>query len=324
MRALVTGATGFIGGRLVPRLVERGHRVTALVRSPDRAAGLREMGVTLAGGDITEPATLEGPMRKADAVFHLAAWYEMGVGDRTKMYQVNVRGTEHVLAAAREAGVGRIVHCSTVGALGAGPIGDIRSETSQHSGAFGSVYEETKWQAHQVARRAAADGAPVVIVMPGAVYGPGDPSVLGAMIRLYAKGWLIALPFQDSGFSWVHVDDVAEGIVLAHEKGRAGEEYVIGGANATVGDVFRQLAPLTGIRAPRFELPGWMLRASMPLSPVIARTLNAGPRIVQDALSSMRGSFMAFSTKAEAELGYRHRSIEEGMPETVEWFKENR
>ncbi|HEX9696666.1 MAG TPA: SDR family NAD(P)-dependent oxidoreductase [Actinomycetota bacterium] len=323
MRALVTGGTGFIGGRLVRRLVERGHDVTALVRSPDRAAGLKELGVTLAGGDVTEPATLEGPVRKADAVFHLAAWYEMGVTDRTKMYQVNVRGTEHVLKAAIEAGTPRIVHCSSVAALGGGPVGDILSETTRHSGSFGSVYEETKWQAHDVAARFAASGAPIVTVMPGAVYGPGDPSALGAMIRLYAKGWLIACPFQDGGFSWVHVDDAAEGMIAAYEKGRDGQEYVIGGENASIRDLFTQLAPITGIRAPRVEVPRWAIRASIPLSPLVGRFLGAGPRIVKDSLASMRGSWMAFSTKAETELGYRYRSIAEGMPETVEWFKEN-
>lgn len=323
MRALVTGGTGFIGGRLIRRLVERDHQVTALVRSPERAGELREIGVRLAGGDITEPATLEGPMRSADVVFHLAAWYQMGVADRTKMYQVNVRGTEHVLRAARDAGVERIVYCSTVGALGAGPVGDIRSETSEHPGSFGSVYEETKWQAHQVAMREAGAGIPIVTVMPGAVYGPGDPSLVGAIVRYYAKGWLVAAPFLDAGFSWVHVDDVAEGMALAEEKGRIGEQYVLGGDNASLRDLFARLEPLTGIRAPRFELPAWTMRAAAPLSPVVGKALGAGPRLVHDATGSMRGSFMAFSTKAETELGYRHRSIEDGMPETVEWFKEN-
>lgn len=323
MRAFVTGGTGFIGGALVRALTRAGHSVTALVRTPARAQQLKDLGVTLIAGDVTEPATLEGPMRKADAVFHLAAWYELGVSDRTKMYQVNVRGTEHVLAAARGAGVARIVHCSSVAALGAGPVGEIASETKIHSGAFGSVYEETKWQAHQVAARMAADGAPIVTVMPGAVYGLGDPSALGTMIRLYAKGWLPACPFQDTGFSWVHVDDLAAGILAAHDGGAAGQDYILGGENAPIRDVFAALEPATGIRAPRFEVPAWLMRAAIPISPLAGRLFRAGPRIVQDALASMRGSWMAFSTKAQLEFGYTYRGIADAMPETVEWFKEH-
>lgn len=120
MRAFVTEATGFIGGRLAARLVEHGWSVTALVRSPERAGGLRKRGVSLVGGDITEPATLAGPMRKADAVFHLAAWYQLGVPDRQGMYRVNVKGTENVIDAAARAGVERLLYCSTVGIYGAG------------------------------------------------------------------------------------------------------------------------------------------------------------------------------------------------------------
>lgn len=323
MRALVTGATGFIGGRLARTLTESGYRVTALVRSPDRATALRELGATLVAGDVTEPATLEGPMRRAEIVFHLAAWYQMGVADRAKMYQINVRGTEHVLDAASAAGVRRVVHCSSVAALGCHPTGDISSETSEHPGTFGSAYEETKWEAHRRAAAAAAAGAPVVIAMPGAVYGPGDTSVLGALLRFYAKGRLVACPFQDAGFSWVHVDDVAAGLVAAGEKGRDGEPYILGGENLSIRDLLRDLEPITGIRPPRFEVPSWLVRASRPLSPLIGRVVGAGPRIVADGIASMRGSWMAFSTKAERELGYAYRSVADGMPAAIDWFKEH-
>ncbi|MGH2830219.1 MAG: NAD-dependent epimerase/dehydratase family protein [Actinomycetota bacterium] len=323
MRAFVTGATGFIGGYLVRALVEGGHSVTALVRSPGRAAHLKDLGVTLAGGDVTEPSTLEGPMRLADTVFHLAAWYEIGAADRTRMYRVNVRGTEHVIAAARAAGIERIVYCSSVAVLGCRPIGDVATEQTAHPGSFGSIYEETKWQAHGRAMEQAAAGAPLVAVMPGAVYGPGDASVIGRLLRIYSKGWLVACPSQDSGFSWVHVADLADGIVAAAQKGRVGEAYVLGGENASIGDVFRALAPITGIRAPRFEVPRWLMRAGVPISPLVGKALGAGPRIVQEGLSAMSGSWMASSSKAEHELGYTFRGVAEAMAETVEWMKEN-
>ena len=129
MRAFVTGATGFIGGHVARRLVERGWQVTALARSPERTGALKELGITVVPGDVTEPATLQGPMAKADAVFHLAAWYQLGVSDRMKMVQINVIGTENVMDAAAEAGIEKIVYCSSVAALGTHQPGEIPDET---------------------------------------------------------------------------------------------------------------------------------------------------------------------------------------------------
>jgi len=323
VRAFVTGATGFIGGRVSRALVERGWTVTALARSPERTQSLRDIGVSVVPGDITEAATLAGPMRRADAVFHLAAWYALGVPDRSRMYQVNVKGTENVLWAAAEAEVGRIVYCSTTAVLGSHSPGDVEDESARHHGRFGSAYEETKWMAHEKVRELAAGGLPVLTVMPGAVYGPGDPSILGVLLRLYAKGWLLACPFLDAAFSWVQVDDLAEGIVSAHDKGRTAEEYILGGDNATISELLHRAAPLTGIRAPRFGVPERVLRLSLPFSPVIGRVLGQPPRILRDGLESMSGSFEFSSDKARRELGYTYRSIEDGIPETVRWFKEN-
>jgi nucleoside-diphosphate-sugar epimerase len=295
MRAFVTGATGFIGGHVARRLVESGWQVSALARSPERTVGLKELGVTLVPGDITEPTSLEGPMAKADAVFHLAAWYQLGVMDRMKMFQINVKGTENVMAAAAEAGVPKIVHCSSVAVLGVHEPGEIPDETHRHSGRYTSVYEETKWQAHELVNEFAAEGLPVVNVMPAAVYGPGDTSVLGVLMRYYAKGWLIACPFMDAGVSWVRVEDVADGF----------------------------LAPLTGTKVPRFSLGPKLMRLSLPLSPLVGKIMRQPPGIVRDGIESLTGSIEYSSEKARRELGYAFRSVEEGIPETVEWYREN-
>lgn len=279
--------------------------------------------MTIVPGDVTEPSSLAGPMRRADAVFHLAAWYQLGVSDRMRMFQINVKGTENVMRAAAEADVARIVHCSSVAALGTHEAGEIPDETVRHSGRFGSVYEETKWIAHEKVREMASEGLPVLAVMPGAVYGPGDSSILGVLLRFYAKGWLIALPFQDAGVSWVRVEDVADGMIAAHDKGRFGEDYILGGDNATIGELLHRLAPLTGIRAPRFSIGKRMMRMSMPFAPVVSKMLKQPAGIVRDGMESLRGSIEFSSEKARRELGYVFRSVEEGMPEVVAWYKEN-
>jgi dihydroflavonol-4-reductase len=323
MRAFVTGATGFIGGHVARRLVENGWQVTVLARSPERTGALKNLGITVVPGDVTEPPSLAGPMSRADAVFHLAAWYQLGVTDRMRMFQINVKGTENVINAAADAGIERIVYCSSVAALGTHAPGEILDETARHSGNYGSVYEETKWMAHERVRALVDEGVPVITVMPGAVYGPGDTSVLGVLMRFYAKGWLIAAPFVGAGVSWVRVEDVADGVIDAHDKGRPAEDYILGGDNSTIGEMLRRVAPLTGIRVPRIKVGRRMIQMSLPLSPLVGKILRQPPGILRDGLESLSGSLEYSSDKARRELGYTFRSVEEGVPETVEWYKNN-
>ena len=323
MRAFITGATGFIGGHVARRLVESGWQVTALARSPERGAALRELGVTLVPGDVTEPTSLPGPIAKADAVFHIAAWYQLGVNDRMRMFQINVKGTENVMQAAWNAGIPKVVYCSSVAVLGVHEPGVIPDETAKHSGRFTSVYEETKWMAHERVREFVAEGMPVVSVMPAAVYGPGDTSVLGTLMRFYAKGWLIACPFMEAGVSWVRVEDVADGFLLAHDKGRIGEDYILGGDNATIREMLTRVAPLTGTRVPRFSVGPRMMKLGLPLSPLVGKILKQPPGIVRDGMESLTGSIEFSSDKARRELGYAFRSVEEGVPDTVQWYREN-
>jgi dihydroflavonol-4-reductase len=307
VRAFVTGATGFIGGALARALVAAGWDVTALVRRESA----KVPGCAPALGDITQPETLRA-MEGHDAVFHLAAWYALGVRDRATMERVNVDGTANVLEAARAAGIPRIVYCSTVAALGRAP-GGVSDETRAHSGVYASIYEETKHRAYEIV---AASDLPVVTVMPGATYGPGDHSMVGVLLRLYAKRILVLCPFQDTGLSWVHVDDVAAGMVRAYERGAPGESYVLGGDNETIGGVFRRIAPRTGIRAPG-SLPDGVVRAAVPFSPLVARALGQQPWLLKEGLASLNGSWMFSSGKAERDLGYGYRRVEDGVVETV-------
>jgi len=316
MRAFVTGATGFIGSRLARQLLDKSWDVTVLARAPERAQTLADAGARIAIGDITDPSSLAASIPGHDAVFHLAAWYAIGVRDAERMEHVNVGGTVNVLDAAASAGIPRVVYCSTIAALGSVAPGAISDESDVHEGSFGSNYERTKLRAHQIAAERAASGAPIVTVMPGATYGPGDQSMVGVLLNLYAKGLLVACPFQETGLSWVHVEDVANGMILAFEKGEPGEGYVLGGDNETIGGVFARIKPLTGRRVPA-KMPNWLVKAGLPLGPLIARMLKQEPDLLKEGLTSLNGSWMYSSKKAEAGLGYRFRSIEEGIPPLV-------
>src|SRR3954449_1172175 len=231
MRVFVTGATGFIGGHVARKLRERGDDVVALVRSPDKAGRLRELGCDLVEGDLSDEAAIKKGLEGCDAVIHVGAIYKVGIPkkEREPMWDANVGGTERVLDAAHEAGVKRIVYVSTCNVFG-NTHGEVVDETYRRPGDdYLSYYDETKYLSHQVAKERIAKGVPIVIVQPGGVYGPGDHSEVGNVIDQTRTGKLKALPFAGLGLNLVYVDDVADGIMLASDKGEVGESYVLGG-----------------------------------------------------------------------------------------------
>src|SRR5690242_14774498 len=241
MRAFVTGGTGFIGGRVVRRLRDRGDEVVALVRDPARASDLAGIGCELVEGDLSSLEVIRRGVQGCDAVFHIGAVYKVGIpsSEREPMREANVQGTEYVLDAAADAGVPRIVYVSTIGIFG-NTHGEVVNETYDRDGEpFASWYEETKYLAHQVALDRIGRGAPIVIVQPGGVYGPGDHSELGNFIEQTRTGKLKMLMFPDACLNLVHVDDVADGILRAHDGGTTGESYVLGGEITTFGDMIR-------------------------------------------------------------------------------------
>ena len=222
MKVFVTGGTGFIGGHVVRRLIDRGDEVIALVRNPEKGKELRDIGADLVEGDLSDEVAIRNGMRGCDAVIHGAAVYEVGIpkDEHPAMYEANVRGTERVLRAVLEEKVPKAVYISTVGAFG-NTHGRVVDESYHHPGeGFTSYYEETKVMAHQIARRLIDDeGLPCVIVQPGGVYGPGDHSAIGNQINQFLAGRMPLIPFPDLGFNMVHVDDVAGGVLLALDKG---------------------------------------------------------------------------------------------------------
>src|SRR3954451_10064168 len=213
MKVFLTGGTGFIGGEAVRQLRERGDEVVCLVRNPAKAAKLIELGCELASGDLGDEAAIRQGMEGCDAVVHAAAIYEVGIpaSQREAMKEANVGGTERVLGAALEAKVPKVVHVSTVGVFG-NTGGRIVDESYEHPAVdFTSCYEQTKWEAHQVAKRLIGEGLPCVIVQPGGVYGPGDTSSIGELLNQFLGGRMPLLPFPELGLCLAHVEDVATG-----------------------------------------------------------------------------------------------------------------
>jgi dihydroflavonol-4-reductase len=319
VRAFLTGGTGFLGGHVARLLRERGDEVVALVRSPSKSGELRALGCQLTDGGLATPAAVEDGIRGCDAVFHVAAVYKVGIptSERPAMYDANVRGTERVLDAAVAAGVGRVVYVSTIGAFG-DTRGRVVDEAYRHPGdRYLSYYEETKVLAHRVAEDRIAAGAPVIIVQPGGIYGPDDPSDLGNLIGRIRRGRIPARVFPETGFVWVHVEDVAEGILLAHDRGRIGESYVLGGQLGTIGDMIDTVARASGRKPPRVTLPGWAVKMGIPFGPLVGRVMGVGPNLRESIRAADGATYWATDEKARRELGYAPRDLETGIRETL-------
>ncbi len=319
MRAFVTGATGFIGGHLARKLRARGDQVVALVRSPDKAAELRRLECELVEGDLGDEAAIRDGLRGCDAAFHAAAMYKVGIpaGQRADMWEANVRGTERVLGAAVEGEVRRTVYISTVNAFG-NTHGKVVDETYRRTGdEFLSLYDETKFRAHQAARELMARGAPILIAQPGVVHGPGDTSELGDLIDQVRSGRLKYKVFPETGFNFAHVEDVADGILLVHDKGRIAEEYVLGGQITTMGEVIDKIAVLSRRRPPRFTMPAAFVKASIPLAPMVTRLMRLPPNLRELVRAADGVTYWATDAKARRELGYAPRDLDTGLRQTL-------
>jgi dihydroflavonol-4-reductase len=237
MKAFVTGGTGLIGRSLIRQLVERGYHVHALARSAAGAATVSALGATSVPGDVTDRESMRAGMRGSEVVFHLAAIYDYAPEAKAQCEPINVEGTRVVLELAHELRVPRIVYTSSLAVFG-DTHGELPDETYRADGPFLTEYDRTKWQAHyEVAMPLIEAGAPIIIVMPGAVYGPGDTSWLAEAMRLFHRGLMPLVPGPESVVTYAYVDDVAEGHILAAEKGRVGESYILAGPAVPLGEM---------------------------------------------------------------------------------------
>ena len=319
MKAFLTGATGFIGGRLARKLRERGDEVVALVRSPAKAGDLESLGCELVQGDLSDYDAIRKGVVGCDAVFHVAAVYKVGIpeSERAAMFDANVTGTERVFDAAADAGVARIVYVSTIGIFGNTRREVVDESFVRTDKTWLSVYDETKYLAHEIAKERIAAGAPIVIVQPGGVYGPGDQSEIGNIIDQLRSGKLKMIPFGDTGFNLVYVDDVVDGIVLAHDKGRIGESYVLGGELMTIREAIEKVAAYLGKKPPKRDLPVGLVKAVAPFGPVLGKLMGFPPNFRELISASNDVTYWATDAKARAELGYSPRTVDEGLAPTL-------
>jgi nucleoside-diphosphate-sugar epimerase len=318
VKVFLTGGTGFIGGRVAAKLRERGDEVVALVRDPARARDLEESGAQLVRGDLSDRAALAEAMTGCDAAIHGAAVYKVGIpaSERPAMYEANVVGTENALGAALDAGIPRVVYVSTIAAFG-NTRGQIVDEDYEHPGdSYTSYYEQTKVEAHRIAKRLIAEGLPCVIVQPGTVYGPGDHSVVGKQISDFARGRLPAIPFPELGFNMTYIDDAADGILLALDRGELGRSYVLGGEITRMGDVMATAARITGRKPPR-AIPSGLVRALRPVGPLVGKLMGQPPNLRELVASADGVTFWGSHDRAVRELGYSPRPLEEGLRETL-------
>ena len=312
MKAFVTGANGFTGAHLVKALVQRGDRVVALVRQSSNLSRLAHLDVQYVYGDIGDRSTLQTAMQDVDVVFHTAAYVELGLVNAALMERVNVAGTRAVLEAAKAAGVAKMVYCSTVGVYG-DTQGAIVDETFQRTQTdFSSAYDRTKYNAQQLIDQAAAEGFPVVSIMPSGIFGADDPH-FGPVIDTFLKGRLKWWVASDRITGIVHVDDLVSAMLLAAEKAPPGEHYIISTGDMTTGEMFEILSNETGIPVPA-EIPQPLVRVAGNLMDVLGRWLNWQPPLSRERIHYLYDRCVRVDgSKARRELGWQPRSVEETL-----------
>lgn len=322
---MLTGATGFVGGNLLDLLLEKGWSVRCLVRNREEAGRILPEGeVELYQGDLRDPDKVSSCARGCRVVFHTAADYRLWVPDPENMYAVNVEGTKNVLNAAAKTGVERVVHTSSVGALGIPPDGSPgNEETPVRLEELVGPYKRSKFLAEQEALRAAREGLDVVVVNPSTPVGPKDrkPTPTGKTILDFLRGRMPA--YVDTGLNLIHVKDVAQGHLLALEKGKKGEKYILGNQNMSLREIFRVLADVSGLPAPAVRLPRWPILFAAYVECSISKWItHKEPRIPLDGVKMAAKKMFFDSSKALRELGLPQTSVRQALGEAVSWFRE--
>jgi dihydroflavonol-4-reductase len=331
MKCFVTGASGFVGANLVHELVIRGHQVKALLRPKADMRGLEGADFECVAGDVSDCPTLTKAITGSDWCFHVAARYHLWLRDYAPMYAANVEGTRNVIKAATQAGCSRIVYTSTVGCIGLPQeLNGIVTPTDEAAPVFeaqmSNHYKLSKWKAEVIARELADQGAPVVIVNPSAPVGPRDvkPTPTGQVIVDFLNREMPA--YLDTGLNWVHVRDVAIGHILAAEKGRIGQRYILGHAQGdwTMKHAFDVLAEVTGLPAPKIRAPYWVALSAAHVNEFFANLTGKPPKAPVGGVRMAKYKMFFNPAKAIRELGLPQTPPKQALADAVEWFRANR
>jgi dihydroflavonol-4-reductase len=320
---LVTGATGFVGTAVARALIAAGRRVRALCRPSSDRRNLAGLDLEICQGSLEDPASLAAAAAGCGALYHVAADYRLWVRDPEAMYRANVEGTRALMTAAMAAGVERVVYTSSVATLGLHGDGSPADETTPSTlDDMVGHYKRSKFLAEaEVRRLVETRKLPAVIVSPSTPIGPRDikPTPTGRMIVAAASGRMPA--FVDTGLNLVHVDDVAQGHLLAEQLGRAGERYILGGENLSLAEILRRIAALTGRRPPTLRLPLPVVWPVAAVAEAVGRLTGKEPMVTFDSLRMARKTMFFSAAKAERELGYRARPADQALADAIQWFR---
>ncbi len=323
MQAFVTGGTGFIGGHLVDKLVRDNQRVRVLARKTSDKEKLKGLGAEVVEGDVTDLASLKGKMKDCDTLYHVANVYDWWLPDKSTFYKVNVDGTRNVLQEAMDAGVEKIVYTSTVAAIGERK-GEIASEDTGQSDFFPSDYNRSKYLGLVQAMKIQAENRlPIVTVMPSAVIGPGDLKASGRIMIDFLNRKLPGVIYGSTIFGYVDVEDVVRGHVLAAEKGRIGEKYILSSENLALRDFLGMVSDISGVPIPKRNIPPTMAKTLSYLMEFNSMFTRRPPRFPLGLVRSMEHGLAVDNSKARKELGMEFTPMKETLARTIEWYREN-
>lgn len=324
MKVFLTGATGFIGGNLARMLLADGYEVRALVRSCSDQRNIAGLPIETVTGDLDDKQKLAEQIMGCDGVFHVAAHYSLWAKDREAIYRANVTGTKNLLAAAKTACVKRFIHTSSVAAIGVPPVGTLGNEATQTTvEALVSDYKKSKFLAEQAALEAAHNGQDVVIVNPSTPIGAYDvkPTPTGEIVLRFLQNRMPA--YVHTGLNLIDVDDVARGHILAWQRGRTGERYILGNRNLTLKEMLEMLATITGKPAPRFAIPHLIPLAVAFVDEMILARFGKTPQVSFYSVQMSRKAMYYDSSKAVRELGLPQSPVQAAIEKAVRWFEAN-